>query len=190
VSGAEPRRGVVVGAAAGTRDGAQRLLSLAATIRRGTLKLALVGAAAAAVIVVYLLRDGFPDDAGAGLLTVVGIALALAPPLLLGSLWFVLGHLLLLPERLRAIPGGGLEQGDALRRLVAETRSRRGPGAIAVPLWRLARVATTSRELLTPYAPLLPLASPWYLAAVAASGFAVCVEVVVALVLVLSAALG
>jgi hypothetical protein len=189
VSEAQPRRGVVVGAATGTRDVAQRLLSVAAAIRRGTLKLGLAGLAAAAVIVAFLLRDGFPDG-GAALLTVLGILLALTPPILLGSFWFVLGHLLLLPERLRALPSGGRDQADALRRLVAEVRSRPGWTSVPVQLWKLARVATTSRELLTPYAPLLPLASPWYLAAVAVSGFAVCVELVVALVLLLSAALG
>jgi hypothetical protein len=189
VSGAQPRRGVVVGAAAGTRDVAQRLLLVASAIRRGTLKLGLAGLAAAAVIVTFLLRDGLPDG-GAALFTVLGILLALAPPTLLGSFWFVLGHLLLLPERLRALPSGGRDQADELRRLVAETRSRPGWTSVPVQLWKLARVATTSRELLTPYAPLLPLASPSYLAAVAVSGFAVCVELVVALVLLLTAALG
>jgi hypothetical protein len=189
VSGVEPRRGVVVGAAAGTRDVVQRLLSVAAAIRRGTLKLALLGVAAAAVIVTFLLRDGFPDG-GTALLTVLGIAVAIAPPVLLGSFWFVLGHLLLLPERLRALPSGGRDQADELRSLVADARSRSGWTSLPVQLWKLARVATTSRELLTPYAPLLPLASPWFLPAVAVSGFAVCVEVVVALVLLLTAALG
>jgi hypothetical protein len=190
VSGVEPRRGVVVGAASGSRDVAQRLRSVAATVRRGTLKLALAGAAAAAVIVYFLLRDGLPDEGGPALLTVVGVLAALAPPLLLGSFWFVLGHLVLLPERVRAMPSGGREQADDLRRLVAETRSRGGWTSIPVRLWKLARVATSSRELLTPYAPLLPLASPRYLAAVALSGLGVCVEAGVALVLLLMAALG
>jgi hypothetical protein len=188
VSGAQPRRGVVVGAAAGTRDVAQRLLSVAAAIRRGTLKLAFAGVAAAAVIVAFLLRDGFPSG-GAALLTVLGILVALAPPVVLGSFWFILGHLLLLPGRLQALPSGGRDQAEELRRLVVQARSR-GWTSLPVQLWKLARVATTSRELLTPYAPLVPLASPWFLAAVAVSGFAVCVALVVALVLLLTAALG
>jgi len=144
VTGVEPRRGVVVGAASGSRDVAQRLLSIAATVRRGTLKLTLAGTAAAAVIVYFLLRDGLPDEGGPALLTVVGVLVALAPPLLLGSFWFVLGHLLLLPERLRAMPSGGREQADELRRLVAETRSH-GWTSLPVRLWKIGRASCRER---------------------------------------------
>jgi hypothetical protein len=153
VTGVAPRRGVVVGAASGSGDVFRRLLSLAASVRRGTLKLTVGGIAAAAVIVYFLLRDGFPDDAGLAVLTVIGLAVVVAAPLLLAGFWFVLGQLLQLPERLRALPGGGRDQAEELRRLVREGRSRRGWTSVPPQLWKLARLAGSTRELLTPYAP-------------------------------------
>jgi hypothetical protein len=187
VSGVEPRRGVVVGAAAGSRDVLGRIAPLAASLRRGTLKLALAGATAAAVILYFLFRDGLPDGASGAVLTVLGAALVVAPPALLAGFWFVLGHLVALPDRLRALPADGSGHADELRRLVREARSRRGWSSVPVQLWKLARLAASSRELLTPYAPLLPLASPGFLAAVVLSALAVGAELVVALVLLLTA---
>jgi hypothetical protein len=190
VTDVEPRRGVLVGTAPGSWAVVGRLLSLAASVRRGTLKLAVAGAAAAGVIVYFLLRDGFPDDAGRAIVTVVGVVVVVLPPLFLGAFWFVLGQLLLLPERLRALPAEGREHAAELRSLVDDARSRRGWGAAPLQLWKLARLTTSSRELLTPYAPLVPLVSIQFLAAVVLSAVAVGVELVVALVLVLVAVLG
>jgi hypothetical protein len=190
VTGVAPRRGVVVGADAGSSDVLRRLLSLAASVRRGTLKLTVGGLAAAAVIVYFLLRDGFPDDFGRAVLTVIGVAVVVAAPLLLAGFWFLLGQLILLPERVRALPSDGRGQADEVRRLVREARSRRGWTSVPVQLWKLARLAGSSRELLTPYAPLVPLASIRFLAAVVLSALAVGVELVAALVLLLDAALG
>jgi hypothetical protein len=190
LTGVEPRRGVVVGAAAGSWDVLGRIVSLAASARRGTLKLAVAGLAAAAVIVYFLLRDGFPDQTGRAVLTVIGAAVVLMPPLLLAGFWFVLGQLLVLPERLRALPTEGHDHAEELRRLVREARSRSGWSSVPVQLWKLARLATSSREVLTPYAPLVPLVSARFLAAVVLSAIGVGAELVVALVLLLTAALG
>jgi hypothetical protein len=190
LTGVEPRRGVVVGAAAGSWDAVGRLLSLAASVRRGTLKLAFAGVAAAAVIAYFLLRHGFPDETGRTVLTVIGVAAVVTPPLLLAGFWFVLGQLLVLPERLRTLPTEGRDHSEELRRLVREARSRRGWSSVPVQLWKLARLATSSRELLTPYAPLVPLVSARFLAAVALSAIGVGAELVVALILLLTAALG
>jgi hypothetical protein len=190
VTDVEPRRGVVVGTAVRTWDVVGRLLSLAASVRRGTLKLAVAGAAAAGVIVYFLLRDGLPGGAGRALLTVLGVVVVVLPPLVLGAFWFVLGQLLLLPERLRDLPSDGREHAAELRRVVEEARSRRGWTAVPTQLWRLARLSTSARELLTPYAPVAPLVSLPFLAAVVLSAAAVGVELIVALVLLLVAALG
>jgi hypothetical protein len=190
VSSVERRRGVVVGAAAGSWDVLGRILSLAASVRRATLKLAIAGVAAAGVIVYFLLRNGLPDAAGRAVLTVLGVVAVLIPPLLLAAFWFVLGQLLLLPERVRTLPTEGREHAAELRRLVDEARSRGGWTSVPSQLWKLARLATSSRELLTPYAPLVPLVSIRFLAAVLGSAIGVGVELVVALVLLLNAALG
>jgi hypothetical protein len=190
VTGVQPRRGVVVDAAVGSRDVVGRIVSLAVSVRRGTLKLALAGAAAAAVIVFFLLRHGLPGDAGPAVLTMLGVIAALAPPAVLAAFWFLLGQLLALPERLRALPAERREHTEELRRLVREARSRPGWTSVPVQLWKLSRLAASSRELLTPYAPLVPLVDPRFLVAVLLSGLAVGAELVVALVLLLIAALG
>ena len=190
MSGVEPRRGVVVGAAAGSRDVLGRIVPFAASLRRGTVKLVLGGAAAAGVIVYFLLRHGLPDETGRAILTLVGVGLVVAPPLVLAGFWFVLGHLVALPERLRTLPREGSSHAEELGRLVREARARPGWSSVPVQLWKLARLAASSRELLTPYAPLVPLASPRFLAAVVASAVAAGVELVAALVLLLSAAVG
>jgi hypothetical protein len=190
VTGVEPRRGVVVDAAVRSRDVVGRILPIAASVRRGTLKLALAGAAAAAVIVYFLLRDGLSGDTGPAVLTVLGVVAALTPPVVLAGFWLLLGQLLALPERLRALPAERREHAEELRRLVREARSQRGLTSVPVQLWKLTRLAASSRELLTPYAPLVPLVAPRFIVAVLLSALAVGAELAVALVLLLIAALG
>jgi hypothetical protein len=166
-----------------------RLLALAAALRRGTLKLAATGAVAAAVIGYALLRDGFPDDAGHAIVTVLGLAAAAAPPLILVAFWVVLGELLELPHRIRRLPFDAREHGEHLRRLAQDARAERG-GWIAVPrhIWRLTRLTASSRELLTPYAPVLPLLSLPFLVAVVLAAAAVVVETLAVLVLLIDLA--
>ena len=186
----EPRRGVVVGGFGDVGDVLARLLSLGASLRRGVLKLALAGVAAAAVIGYALLRDGLSDEAGGAILTVLGSIVVAAPPLVLGAFWLVLGELLELPERIRQMPVATRTQAEELRRAVREARSRRKSSSLPRRIWRLMRLSASSRELLTPYAPILPLLSPPFLAAVVLSAAATAAEVVAALVLLLVFALG
>jgi len=162
---------------------------LAAWLRRAILKLALVGAASAAVIGYALLHDGFPSEPGPALLTVVALGLVLAPPVVLTMLWFLLGELVRLPDRIRRMPMDTRQHGEELRRLAVDARTRRGLRFVPGQLWRFGLLTSSSRELLTPYAPLLPLFSLPFLAVVAASAVAVfpefAIAVVVAIVLLL-----
>jgi hypothetical protein len=118
-------------------------------------------------------------------LTVVALALVVAPPLLLLAFWLVLGQLLELPDRLRRAPMETREHAGQMRALAQEARARRGGWAVPTQIWRLARLTASSRELLTPYAPLLPLLDLKFLAAVVVSAGAAAVEAVVALVVLL-----
>lgn len=174
----EPRR-------SGASDTLGRILSLAGTVRRGTLKLALLALAAGTVIAYALLRDGFPGQAGRAVLTVVALVLVLAPPAVLGAFWFVLGELLELPQRVHRLPLETRDHAEQLGRLTREARARRAGWASPGQLWRLARLTSSSRALLTPYAPVLPLLSPPFLLAVTLAALAVGLEVAIALVVLL-----
>jgi ABC-type molybdate transport system permease subunit len=189
VTGITPHRGVVVGAARGSTDLVARVLSLAGSLRRGISTLVLTSAAAAIVIAYALLRHGFPGQTGRAVVTILALALVATPPLVLGAFWFVLGELLELPERIRRTPLETREHAEQVRRIVREARSRRGWSTLPWQIWRLARLAASSRDLLTPYAPVLPLLSPPFVAGVVLSAAAVVAETAVALVLVLVLAL-
>jgi hypothetical protein len=189
VTEVEPRRGVVVDERPG-KDVLARLLGLATSVRRGTLRLVLLAAAAAAVIAYLLFRDGIPDETGRAVLAFVALALVVTPPVVLGAFWVVLGELLRLPERVRRMPLETREHAEEVRRLAADARARRGARSVPGQIWRLARLWVSSRELLTPYAPLLPLFSLPFLAAVVASAAAAVAEAVAALVVLLVLAFG
>ena len=149
-----------------------------AAIARFARRLAFVAAAAAIAIAAALVGDGFaPVD-------LVGIGLAAVPPVLLFLLAAALQALAELPERVRAAPREAQAHAAALSALALEARSARLLGLPFV-VWRAMRVAGEARELLAPYAPALPLASPAFLGASALAALAVPVEVVVALVLLL-----
>ena len=181
---------MVVEAAAGPVDVLARLVTFAASLRRAIFKITVAGVAAAIVIGYFVLRDGFPAEAGRAVLTVLALIVVAAPPLVLGAFWFVLGELLELPERIRQTPTATRDHADQLRRLVRDTRSRRGWSSLPGQVWRLTRLTASSRELLTPYAPVVPLLSPQFLAAVVLSAAAVAAEAVTALVLLLVLATG
>lgn len=162
---------------------AARLAAIARSLRRWTLRLLLVSAAAAAVIVYAILRDGFPAG-GHAVLAVIGIVAAAGPPAMLAAFWVALGELIKLPERLRGLPLEAREHGEQLRHLVDQARTVRG-NRFQLPrlLWRLTRLAGSTRETLTPYAPLLPLLSLPFLAGAALAAFAGAIEVIVACVI-------
>jgi hypothetical protein len=137
-----------------------------------------------------LLRDGFPDQAGKAALTVLALLVVAAPPVVLGAFWFVLRDVLELLDRIRRTPMDTRDHAQELGRLADEARARRTRWAIPSQIWRLARLTAASRELLTPYAPVLPLLSVQFLAAVVLAAAAAVAEVVVAIVVLLVLALG
>jgi hypothetical protein len=172
-------------------DVLSRIVPVAAAIRRETLRVALVGATAGAVIVYAALRDGAPEATQGWLAAVVVVALAGAPPLFLGTFWLLLREVVELPERIRRMPGEGRAHTEELGRLAREARHPRRGGFLRLPVlvWRTLRLSSSSRELMTPYAPLLPLLSVPFLAAVALAALGVVVECAVALLVVILLAL-
>jgi len=82
-----------------------------------------------------------------------------------------------LPVRLRAAPGDAAELQASLAQL---SRARRGN--LARSLLRTGRAAAGARELVTPWAPLLPLVSVPFLAAAALSALAAPLLLLAALV--------
>lgn len=73
-----------------------------------------------------------------------------------------------LPARLRAAPADAAELQSSLGQL-----SRAGRGTLMRSLWRTGRAAAGARDLVTPWAPLLPLVSLPFLAATVVSALAV-----------------
>jgi hypothetical protein len=166
------------------------ILVLVAGTRRWILYIALAAVGAAAVITYAIVHAGFPDGAK-GVLAVIGIAAAIAPPLILGSFWLALGELARLPDRLRRVPLEAREHGEQLRELFDRARSTRGSKLQATRiLWSVTRLGSSARETLTPYAPLLPLLSVPFLTATAIAAFAAAVEVLAACIVGLVLATG
>ena len=168
-----------------------RIVPVAAAIRRAALRFALAGAVAGAVIVYAALRDGAPEATRGWLGAVVVVALAAGPPLVLGAFWLLLREVVEFPERIRRMPAEGRAHAEELGRLAREARHPRQHGLRRLPIliWRTLRLSSSSRELLTPYAPLLPLLSIPFLGAVAFSAIGVLIECAVALIVVILLAL-
>lgn len=160
----------------------ERAVALAGAVRRGTLKLALAAGLAAALIAYALLRHGWPAGAGRQVLTVIALAAAVAPPLVLLAFWQVVGELASLPERIRRLPLTGREHAEELGRIVRDTPGRPRRSWLYVPqlVWRLTRLTASSRDAFTPYAAVAPLLSVPFLALVAAAAAFAVVELVVA----------
>jgi hypothetical protein len=127
------------------------------------------GAAFAAVLLVLALYDDGWN--------VLVAAFAAVPAVVL----FVFSTALLeaaeLPARLRAAPADAAELQASLGALA---RARRG--GLFRPLWRTGRAALHARELVTPWAPLLPLLNVPFLIATLVSAVATPLLVVFALV--------
>ena len=163
-----------------------RVAPLVAASARALRAFALGAATAAAVIALFLLRDGLPADGVEAAAEVVAIVLTAVPPVVLLLFAGALGALAELPARMRSLPASGREHAAELRRLAREaaghaTRRR----LLRLPLvgWRLAWLAVSAREAATPYAPAAALASVSFLVAAAVAGLAAVVEIAVAIVL-------
>ena len=169
-----------------------RVVPPAAAASRAFRRYALVAAVAAVVIVVFLLQRDTPDSGAEWLGALVATALLAAPPVVLFLFSEALRALAELPDRLRALPGTGREHADELGRLAGKARNARGRGLLGLPLvaWRATRLTASSRELLLPHAPLLPLVSPPFLLLTLAATVAALAEIAVAALLLLVLASG
>ena len=140
------------------------------------------------MIAVYLFRDGVPEDTEGRIELVVGLALAAAPPLVLGAFWLAVREVAQLPARLRALPGTSREHAAELGRLAGDARSRASWGRVPRLLWRFGFLAASARENLTPWAPLLPLLSLPFLLATAIAALGAVLEMLIAAVLLVALA--
>jgi hypothetical protein len=113
-----------------------------------------MAALAALAIAAFLLRDGWPEGADETVLVVIGTALASAPPVVLWLLSETLRALGDLPGRVRGLPAESRSRGEELRRLAEAVHRLRGARLLALPvlIWRIGRLADSSRELVRPYA--------------------------------------
>jgi hypothetical protein len=160
------------------------------TARRWILRLAILAAVAAAVLVYAIVRNGFPSG-GKAVLAVIGIVAATAPPLVLSALWVALGELLRLPERLQRLPLEARQHGEQLRELFGRARAASGSRfRLARVFWQLTRTTASARDTLTRYAPLLPLASAPFLAASVVAAFFATVEILIACIVAIVLATG
>ena len=170
-----------------------RVVGLAAGAARAVRTYALIAAAAAAVIGVYLFRNGVPPGDGQLAVRLIALAAAAAPPAVLLFAAVTLKALAELPERVRSIPREAGERAEELRRLRDRARAARTRGGLrSLPrtLWQLVRLGGSSRELLTPYAGVLPLVRlpflGWSVAAAVAAGF----EILIAAILLVALLVG
>ena len=167
-------------------------MRLAQKVVRGVVVLAAATVVAALVIVAFVLRDGIPDSTAARLGWAAVAIAAVVPAVVLTLFALLLRELIALPARLRAMPQALGGRAEEIGRLVGEIGGNEGNGArprrpLPLNLWRLGTRIYSSRELLTPWAPLLPLASPPFLAAVVVSALVAPFEILVAAVLLVAA---
>jgi hypothetical protein len=167
-----------------------RIVPLAAAVGRRVRTLGLVGLGAAValgvVVVVRWTPDHGEDWAGFAVLCV----LLAVPPAVLLAFSFVLGEAVELPDKLRSYPGTTREQVAELRAIAHDARERQRPAWRRLPgsTWRLATLVRSARDVLSPYAPLLPLLSVPFLIATLVSALLVPVFVVAALAVLLTVA--
>ena len=170
----------------------RRILPLAATVGRGTRKLALVALGAAAVIAVVVLLRWTPEEPRAWVALAVLLLLLALPGAVLLFFSFVLGEVVQLPEKLLRTPETARGHADELRELARDARSRERPAWRRLPgsTWRLAGLVRSGRDLLAPHAPILPLLSVPFLAATAIAALVTPLLVLAAFVVLLIAAAG
>jgi hypothetical protein len=139
------------------------------TVARVARWLSYAAAFAAALLVIALYDEGWR----------VGVAvLAAIPAVVLFLFSTALTEAAALPERLRNAPSDAAELQASLAQL---SRARRG--GLLRPLWRTGRAAAGARDLVTPWAPLLPLVSLPFLVATLVSALATPLLVLGALVM-------
>jgi hypothetical protein len=128
------------------------------TVARVARWLAYAAAFAAVLLVLALYDEGWKVGVGAA---------AAVPTVVLFLFSTALAEAAALPARLRNAPSEAAELQTSLAQL---SRARRGRWL--GPLWRTGRAAAGARELITPWAPLLPLVNVPFLVATLASALA------------------
>ena len=152
-------------------------MAVAAWAARMARRLALVAAAAAVVLAAALVADGSVP----ALATILLVGLLFAPAVMLYAFARAAAEVAELPARLRATPQTAGANAAELARLL-----RRGEHGPARRTWRLLVLTSSTRELLAPHAPLVALLSPVFLALTAVALLALWIEVVAALVVLVS----
>jgi hypothetical protein len=128
------------------------------TVARVARWLAYAAAFAAVLLVLALYDEGW---------NVAVAAVAAVPAVVLFLFSTALAEAAELPARLRNAPASAAELQASLAQL---SRARRG--GLLRPLWRTGRAAAGARDLVTPWAPLLPLVNLPFLLATLASAVA------------------
>jgi hypothetical protein len=125
------------------------------TVARVARWLAYAAAFAAVLLVLALYDEGW---------NVAVAAVAAVPAVVLFLFSTALAEAAELPARLRNAPASAAELQASLAQL-----SRARGGGLLRPLWRTGRAAAGARDLVTPWAPLLPLVNLPFLVATLAS---------------------
>ncbi len=140
---------------------------------RATARLARLLSYAAALATALFVLALYDDGSRVGI-----AAVAAVPAVVLYLFSTALFEAAALPGRLRAAPADAAELQASLGAL---SRARRG--GLFRPLWRTGRAAMNARELVTPWAPLLPLLNLPFLAASLVSALATPLLVLFGLIL-------
>jgi hypothetical protein len=166
-----------------------RILSLAAGVGRGARRLGLVGLGAAAASALIVAVRWTPGDGGkwAGL-AILAVLLAV-PAAVLFAFSIFLGEVVELPDKLRSYPGLTREHAAELQAIAQDAKARERPAWRRLPgsTWRLATLVRSTRELLAPHAPLLPLLNVPFLLATLVAALLVPLVALAALVVLLAA---
>src|SRR5215213_3623156 len=160
----------------------ERLLPPAAFVARAVRNLAIAALASGLLLDVQLLREhGTGDTSGETVGRVLVAAALVAPGVVLVVFHRALREVLELLRRLRELPAEGRRRAGELGELVVPAPGRRRPARLR-RAWRLLALSQATRDLLTPYAPLVALLSPAFLTAAGISAFATPLLVLLALV--------
>jgi hypothetical protein len=170
-----------------TRDGRaeraaavlRRAGELARIAARGIAVLALACAGAAALAWIAWVGRRPPEDANDWAARAVVLAVALAPPVVLGVFLAGLRELAELPRRVRELP-------PDVRTQVADVRARTaaptGRVGVVASVVRLARLLLEARDVLSPYAVITAVLRPALLLAALVAALVALVEIPIALV--------
>jgi hypothetical protein len=165
----------------------ERVLPLAGRVVGGLRTAAVVTGLAALVLWVRMLTEADPGGPSVAVAVLV-LLLLLAPAAVLVLVWLSLREVLALPQRLRTLPQVGREHAAELADLAAGARDGRRRGVLGAlgGLWRLSRLLVSGRDALLVHAPLVALARPALLLVLPAALVFAAVEVVSAVVVLLT----